>query len=94
MAFWRDDGCFTRCLQGFDHPVIRIERFIREQYPRLHVRQQCIRADQIMDLTGGQDDLQRIAQGIRQHVKFAAQPASALPDRLIFSGFFFAPALC
>jgi hypothetical protein len=47
-----------------------------------------------MDLTGGQDDLQRIAQGIRQHVKFAAQPASALPDRLIFSGFFFAPALC
>jgi hypothetical protein len=47
-----------------------------------------------MDLARDQDDLQRIAQRVRQHVKFAAQPASALPDRLVFTGFFWAPALC
>src|SRR5258708_33478092 len=74
MAFWWDHGCFARRFQEFDHPLIRIERLVREQYLRLHVRQERIRSDQIMDLARGQDDLQRIAQRVRQHVKFAAQP--------------------
>jgi hypothetical protein len=52
------------------------------------------RPDQIMDLAGGQDDLQRIAQGVRQNVNFCAQTAFALSNRLIRSGFFWAPALC
>jgi len=88
MAFWRDHGCLACRLQGFDHPFIRVECLVREQYLCLHVRQERIRSDQIMNLTGGQDDLQWITQRVRQHVKFAAQPASAVPDRLIFAGFF------
>jgi len=41
-------------LQGFDHSLIRVERIIREQYPRLPVGQERIGTDKIMDLTGGQ----------------------------------------
>jgi hypothetical protein len=47
-----------------------------------------------VDLAGGQDDLQRIAQGIHQNVDFSAQAAFAFPDGLVFSDFFLAPALC
>jgi hypothetical protein len=47
-----------------------------------------------VDLAGGQDDLKRVAQGIHQNVDFGAQTAFAFPDRLVFSGFFWAPALC
>jgi hypothetical protein len=41
-----------------------------------------------MHLTRDQNDLQRIAQRVRQRVEFAAQPAFASPDRLILAGFF------
>jgi hypothetical protein len=47
-----------------------------------------------MDLPGGQDDLQRITQGVHQDVDLGAQAAFACPDRLVFLGFFWAPALC
>jgi hypothetical protein len=47
-----------------------------------------------MDLAGGQNNRQGIAQGIDQNVDFGAQATFASPNRLVFSGFFGAPALC
>ena len=46
MAFWRDHGCLACRLQGFDHPFIRVECLVREQYLCLHVRQERIRSNQ------------------------------------------------
>jgi hypothetical protein len=47
-----------------------------------------------VNLSGGQDDLQRITQCVHQNVDFGAQAAFAFPDRLVLAGFFLAPALC
>ena len=47
-----------------------------------------------MDLPRAQDNRQGIAQSVGQNVDFGAQTAFAFPDRLVFSGFFWAPALC
>jgi hypothetical protein len=47
-----------------------------------------------VDLARGQNDLQWITQSVGQNVKFAAQTAFASADRLVFAGFFWAPALC
>jgi hypothetical protein len=47
-----------------------------------------------MDLARGKQDLQRVAQSVSQNVEFAAQTAFASADRLVFTDFFWAPALC
>ena len=47
-----------------------------------------------MDLPRAQDNRQGIAQSVGQNVDFGAQTAFAFPDRLVFPGFFWAPALC
>jgi hypothetical protein len=47
----------------------------------------------IRDLTGRQNDSQRIAQGIDRHVEFGGQPSSRTSDFLT-TGFFWAPAEC
>ena len=58
------------------------------------MRQQRIRALQVMGLTGGQKEGERIAEGVDQGMNFGAQSAFAAPDRLVFAVFFWAPALC
>ena len=52
------------------------------------------KAREIVDLPGGQHDRQRITQRIHQNVDFGAQATFAFADRLVFPGFFLAPALC
>ena len=91
MSFWWDDGGYASGLQWFDHSRIGVVRLIRQQRLRLQPRQQRVRPGQIMDLTGGQDDLQRVAQSVGQNVEFAAQTAFASADGLIFAGFFWHP---
>ena len=91
--WWNYDG-YARRFPRFDHPLIGIVRLIGQQRLRFQPGQERIRPGQIMHLASGQNDLQRIAQSIRQHVEFTAQTAFASPDRLIFPDFFWAPALC
>jgi hypothetical protein len=45
-------------------------------------------------LSCGQQERQRIAKRIDHSMDFGAQPAFAALDRLVFAGFFWAPALC
>jgi hypothetical protein len=49
---------------------------------------------QIVGLPRGQEEVDRIAQGIDQGVDLGAQSALAAPDRLILAVLFWAPALC
>jgi len=45
-------------------------------------------------LAAGQEEADRVAQRIDQGVYLGAQSAARSPDRLVFAGFFSAPALC
>jgi hypothetical protein len=90
----RDHGSFSRCTKRVDHTLIGVECFVCQQSVGLHPRQQRVGAFQIMGFAGGQKEGEWIAQGVNQGVDFGAQPAVAGPDRLVLTGFFWAPALC
>ena len=94
VLFWRDHGGFSGRFQRPYHPLVRVVSFVREQRFRVHSWHQRIRPGEVVDLPGGQDDLQRITQSVHQNMDFGAQATFAFPDRLVFSGFFLAPALC
>ena len=51
-------------------------------------------ADQVVCLAAGQVEADRIAEGIYEGVDLGAQPTARAADRLVFVGFFLAPALC
>lgn len=53
-----------------------------------------ISALQVVRLTTGQMKPDRVAQRVGQGVDLGAQPAAGSADRLVLTGFFFAPALC
>ena len=90
---WDHRG-FARRQQGFDHSRIGVERFIGQQGIGPHLRQEHIGALKVMRLTAGQEEGKWIAQRIDHEMDLCAQPAFAAPDRLVFTLFFWAPALC
>ena len=94
VLFWWDHGGFSGRFKRLDYPLVGVVGFVREQRFRFHPGHQRVRSGQIVDLAGGQHDLQRITQGVHQNVNFSAQTTFAFPDRLAFSDFFWAPALC
>ena len=47
-----------------------------------------------MSLARGEEEGERIAQRVDKSMDFGAQSALAAPNRLVFAGFFWAPALC
>ena len=49
---------------------------------------------QVVCLAAGQEDANRVAQRVDQGVDLGAQSAARVPDRLVLTGFFWAPALC
>jgi hypothetical protein len=59
-----------------------------------HRRQQVVRPHQVVCLAAGQEEANRVAQCVDQSVDLGAQPAARVPDRLVLTGFFWAPALC
>lgn len=94
VLFRWDHGDFPRRRQWFDHAFVRVISFVREQRLGFHPGHQSIRSGEVMDLSGGQKDRQGITQRIHQSVDFGTQATLAAPNRLIFRGFFLAPALC
>ena len=77
-----------------DDAQVGIEGFVGQEGTSLHVRQQGVRALQVVGLARGQEEADRIAQSIDQGMDLGAQAAFASADRLIFAVFFWAPALC
>ena len=51
-------------------------------------------AEQIVSLAPGEEEADRIAEGIDQGVDLGAQSTSRATDGLVFVCFFLAPALC
>jgi hypothetical protein len=94
MASGRNDERLSAGKQWLDDTFVSIEGFVGEQGVGRHLRQQRVGAGEIMGLAWRQQKAQRIAEGIDQGVNLGAQPAFAAPDRLVFAGFFWAPALC
>jgi hypothetical protein len=66
-----DDG-LTGCGQRFDHALIGIERFVGNEDVSLHVGQKLVSSDQIVRLTAGQMEADRVAEGIDQSVDLGA----------------------
>ena len=94
IALGRDHRVFPGRTKRFDHALVGIKGLVCQQRIGLHLRQQRVGPLQIMRLTRGQEETERIAQGIHQGMDFGAQSPLAAPDRLVFAGFFWAPALC
>ena len=94
VALGWDHDRLSPCQQGFDYPFIGIEGFVCQQGLGRHAGQQRVGAFQVMGLARRQNEVQRIAQGVDQRMNLGAQPAFAAPDRLVFTVFFCAPALC
>jgi hypothetical protein len=94
MAPGRDYWGLARRQEGFDYALIGIEGFIRQYGIGFHLRQEHVGACKIMRLATGQEERKRIAQRIDHEMDLCAQPAFAAPDRLVFTVFFWAPALC
>lgn len=89
-----DDRCFAGSGQGCKDPCIGIECFVGYQHVSLHRWQKSVGTRQIMGLSAGQMEADRVAQRIDQGMDLGTQSATRSPDRFIVAGFFFAPALC
>jgi len=92
-ARW-NDRLLASLGQWLAHAFVSIERLIRDQPIRRDVRQEMIRADQVVRLAAGQMKPDRVAQRIGQGMDLGAQSAAGSSDGLVLVGFFFAPALC
>ena len=68
--------------------------FVGDQGVGLHGGLKMIGTDQIMRLTAGQEEADRIAKSVDQGMDLGAQSAARAADRLVLAGFFCAPALC
>jgi hypothetical protein len=90
----RDHRGFTGCGERREDPIIGVERLVGKQGVGLHRRQKVIGADQIVGLAAGEEEADRVAEGVDQGVDLRAQPAARTADRLVFADFFLAPALC
>jgi len=83
MFAGRDHGCFSGARQRPDDPLIGIKGLVGDQQIGGHLRQQSIGSGQIVGLSRGQEEAQRIAECIDQRVDFRAQPALAAANCLV-----------
>src|SRR5579862_960144 len=93
-TLWRNDRGYACCKQGLDNALVCIEGFVGQHGVGFHLRQQLVRAFQIVRLPTGEEEGNRVAQRVNQSVYLGAQSASAAAYGLIFAFFFWAPALC
>jgi hypothetical protein len=94
VRFRRNDrGLGDRC-QRLDHPLIGIEGLVGDECVGLHVWQQVIGTDKIVRLATGQVKANWIPKCIDKCVDLGAQPAAGAANGLVFTLFFWAPALC
>ena len=92
VSLERNDGGFAG-PQGLDDPLIGIIGLIGDQQIGFDLRQQGVGAGQVVNLSRGQPEGQRVAERVDQGMGLGAQPALAAAERLILV-LFWAPALC
>jgi hypothetical protein len=74
--------------------AIRVKALISEQVLERKTTDQVFGLDDVMHLPWGQNEADRIADGIHANVDLRTQAAARTPDRLIFAPPFLAPAAC
>lgn len=94
VGLGRDDGRFAGSGERFDDALVRIVCLVGDEGLGLHGGDQLIRPSQIMNFATRQKQTDRVAQSIHQGVDLGAQATPRATDRLIFSDFVWAPALC
>ena len=90
----RDHRSLASGREGLNDPLVGVEGFVGDQDVGLHGGQQVVGAIEIMGLPTGQQEAGRIAKGVDSGMNFGGQPTAGEPDRLVFTDFFLAPALC
>ena len=89
-----DHRRLARLGQRREHPLVGIEGLVGNEGVRLQPGQKGIRSGQIVLLTAGEMEADRVAKGIHQRVDLGCQPALAAADGLILAKFLGAPAAC
>jgi len=79
----RDHSGFPGTRERFENTLIGIIGLVGDQHLGGHLRQQRVGADQIIGLSWGQQEAQRVAERVDQSVDFGAQSALAAADHLI-----------
>src|SRR5882762_5619521 len=74
--------------------AIGIVAFVGEQVFEGKTADQALSLADIVDLACGQDEADRIAEGVDADVDLRTQAAARTPDRLIFAPPFWAPDAC
>src|SRR5215469_12192300 len=89
QAVWsgRDYGGFASRRQRVEDSAIGIEGAICDQQVGGHMRQQRISPGQVVRLSRGQQQAQRIAERVNQRMDLAAQTAAAAAKCLVLSFF-------
>lgn len=93
IGFWRDDGFDGPHFESRDEAAAVIS-LVGDHGLRLDLGGQFFSLRDIVSLSAGQTDRERIAQGIDDGVDFRRQSAARAADGLIFAPFLSAPALC
>jgi hypothetical protein len=89
----RDDGLRAGGFDGVDQ-FVAVVSLVRDDGLGRYFADQCAALRHVGDLPAGEDQAQRITQGIDAGVNFGGQPASRPSDRLIATVFLGAPAAC
>jgi hypothetical protein len=80
--------------ERLEHALVRIKRFVGNERLGFKLRQQGICSGQIVLLTAGQMEADRVAECIHQRVDLGGQSALAAANSLVLAGFLGAPAAC
>jgi hypothetical protein len=94
ICLWRDHNVFAGRDERHDDPLVGVEGLVSNQRVGLHRGQQVVGADEIMRLSAGQEEVDRVTECVGQDVDFGAQSTARSPNRLVLADFFSAPALC
>ena len=91
-----DHGHRAGLRQGFDHPLLGVERLVGDQRVGFKPRQQGVRALQVVRLARREREPGRVAERVDKGVDLRAQATPAAPDGLLAAtaAFLIAPALC
>jgi hypothetical protein len=88
VCFGRDHSGFAGSGERGDDPLVGIERLVSNQHVGLHRGQEMVGADEVMCLSAGQEEADRVTERIGQDVDLGAQSAARPPDRLVLAGFY------
>jgi len=93
IRFWRDDR-----LDGPDfealNKAVGVVAFVAKEGLGLHLGRECFSLGDVVDLSAGEAERQRVAQGVDDHVDLGGRAAARAAYGLVETPFLRAPALC